>query len=424
MHAFRVVITFLVILVLGGCASTAPTATPPPSASAAAPSAPPTSAPPATPSAVPVTPTPAQSASPSVAPDGWQRVPDQPALAKIQLRLVVWTGSRFIAAGDLLAGVPGIADSTDGQAWHVQPSLVQNAVLRGLASGPGGVVAVGSHGSAGESWFSTDGLSWTAAPSATSLRPGSGNNIRMNGVIPTDGGWLAVGEEDAPCQIDCDGNQVRAIVWTSKDGLRWARQPDSAALAHARMTGVVRGGPGYVAVGSAPDRANAAGGAIHGVAWTSTDGRSWSRVPDAPVFHAPAGTTQQFGDGITAIASSGGRLVAVGSVLSQDVGGSAVAWWSSDGRTWTRGTGDRFLSGQLFNVAAVSGGFLATGPSGPDSCLGGIWSSADGGAWTCVAGDLVFTDFAAYAAAASPQVDIVVGFASGAGAVVWTRPSP
>ena len=421
MHAFRVVITFLVIFTLGGCASTAPT--PPPTASAPPTSSPPTSAPPATPSAVPASPSPSPSATPSAVANGWQRVPDQPAFAGIELRQVVWTGSRFVAAGDIGVAAPGIADSTDGTTWHVQPSLLRNARIRGLAAGPGGVVAVGEHGSVGESWFSADGTSWTAAPGAASLRPDSGDTVRMDGVTPTASGWLAVGEEDAPCTLDCDGNQVRAIVWTSRDGLHWTRQPDSAALAHARMASVVRGGPGFVAVGRAPDHANSAGGAIHAVVWTSTDGRSWSRVPDAPVFHAPAGTDQQFGDGMEAIASSGGRFVAVGSVLSQDVGGSAVAWWSSDGRTWARGRGDGFLNGQMFDVAAVRGGFLATGPSDGDRCLGGIWSSADGGTWTCVAGDPTFADGAGIAVAASPQVEVVVGSVTGA-AAIWTRPVP
>ena len=153
------------------------------------------------------------------------------------------------------------------------------------------------------------------------------------------------------------------------------------------MNDVVSGGPGFVAVGGAPDRPATTQVAEHAVVWTSKDGRTWSRLPDAPVYHAPAGTDQAFGDTMSSIASDGTHLVAVGTVATQGDVGSALAWISTDGRTWRRGSAGDFLNGQLFTVATVPGGFLGTGPSGTDSCLGGIWLSTDGTAWTCIATD-------------------------------------
>ena len=248
----------------------------------------------------------------------------------------------------------------------------------------------------------------------------------MADAVATPAGWLAVGQEVVSCEFDCGSwAAVRADVWTSKDGLSWTREPASSALANAAMAGVVKGGPGYVAAGSAPDKAATTEGPVHAVVWTSADGHTWTRVKDAPVFHAPADTDQSFGASISGIATDGNRIVAVGTVPSQDDVSSALAWWSDDGRTWQRGTGERFHYGQLWNVASVPGGFLGTGPSGPDSCLGGIWSSADGTTWSCIAADAPFNGSVAADAAASPTVELVVGYdTSGGASILWTRPVP
>jgi hypothetical protein len=100
---------------------------------------------------------------------------------------------------------------------------------------------------------------------------------------------------------------------------------------------------------------------------------------------------------------------------------------SDDGRSWQRASGDRFRYGQLFGVTATPGGFLATGPSGDLSCLGGMWGSDDGHAWRCVASDPGFAGFAPYAAAASSSVEVAGGLGGGgsptAGAI-WRRSLP
>ena len=366
--------------------------------------------------------------SPSDAPTDWTPVLDQPASSDTQLTDVVWTGARFVAAGTFNTSDPVFVDSTNGQTWHVQPSMSQSARVQAMAAGPEGIIAVGLEGSDARSWFSKDGLSWTAAPTSAALRPAAGRGIRMNGVTWTGTSWLAVGEEDTVCDYNCDSaSSDRAIVWSSVNGLNWSRAPEATSLERAAMNGVARGGPGFVAVGGAPDRPATSQVAQHAVVWTSTDGRTWSRVADTPVDHAPAGTDQTFGDSMSSIATDGTHLVAVGSVASQGDVGSALAWVSTDGKTWSRGTASDFLNGQLFNVAAVTGGFLGTGPSGTDSCLGGIWFSADGAAWTCVATDSSIGGFAAVDAAGSPTTLVVVGVATtevSLPASIWTRPVP
>jgi hypothetical protein len=367
-------------------------------------------------------------AAASTASADWAPVLDQPASSDTQLTDVVWTGARFIAAGISGTSDPVFVDSTDGQTWHVQPRISESARVQDMAVSPGGVIAVGLQGSDARSWFSKDGLSWTAAPITRALRPAAGRTIRMNGVTWAGTTWLAVGEEDTACDYNCDAaSSDQAIVWSSPDGLNWTRAPGATSLERAAMNDVVHGGPGLVAVGAAPDRPSTTQVAEHALVWTSKDGRTWTRVADAPVFHAPAGTDQEFGASMLSVSTDGTHLVAVGTVASQGDVGSALAWVSTDGRTWRRGTAGDFLYGQLFRVTAVAGGFIGTGPSGTDSCLGGIWFSTDGGAWTCIATDSSIGGYAAYDAAASPTTMVVVGLPTtevSIQASIWTRPVP
>ena len=417
-----------IVFFVAGCGASATAA---PSSTPGSTSAPASTAP----SAASLLPTPSvlDSAMPSesaasTAPADWTPVLDQPASSDTQLTNVVWTGNRFVAAGTANTFDPLFVDSTDGQTWHVQPKMSGSDRIQDMAVGPNGVIAVGLDDMGARSWVSKDGLSWTAAPNSSALRPAAGRSIRMNGVTWTGTSWLAVGEEDTACDYNCDAaSSDQAIAWSSADGLHWTRAPRAPSLARGAMNDVARGGPGFVAVGGAPDRPATTQVAEHAVVWISTDGRTWSRLPDNPVYHAPAGTDQAFGDTMSSIASDGTHLVAVGTVATQGDVGSALAWASPDGRTWRRGSASDFLNGQLFTVASVPGGFLGTGPSGTDSCLGGIWFSTNGSAWTCTATDSSIGGYAAYAAAASPTTMVVVGLATtevSIQASIWTRPVP
>ena len=244
--------------------------------------------------------------APTIAPTDWVPVVDQPVSTDTQLTDVVWTGARFVAAGTVSTFDPVFVDSIDGRTWHVQRNMNATVRVQGMAVGPNGVIAVELEGSDARSWVSRDGLSWTAAPITRALQPGLRRGIRMNGVAWTGTAWLAVGEEDTDCDYECDSaSSDRANVWSSVDGLDWTRAPEGASLARSAMNDVTRGGPRFVAVGAAPNRAATTQVAQHAVVWTSIDGRTWSRAPDASVFHAPAGTDQTFGDAMNAIAADG-----------------------------------------------------------------------------------------------------------------------
>ncbi|MGH2464530.1 MAG: hypothetical protein ACRDGI_03640 [Candidatus Limnocylindrales bacterium] len=422
MRRSRFLFSGFLVLALAGCASSgspAPSAFSSPTAPATSlPSqvsgltAPPASTPPST-----------KPAPPSVAAD-WQPVADPAGASTAQLSKVIWTGSQFVAFGSLESGANAFVESADGITWHVQPGPAGGADVNGLAFSASGLVAVGSQGSDARSWFSLDGLSWSAAPITTALKPDHGTTLRMNAVTAARSGFIAVGEEDTACEIDCSsGRSVEAVVWSSTDGKTWKREPPSSSRSHAAMLAIVAGGPGFIAVGAAPDRITSSDVPEHGVVWTSVDGGSWSRVADASLFHAPVGTDQTFGDAISDVATNGTMIVAVGSVESQGDVISGLIWRSTDGRAWQRATGEDLLGGQLFGVSAVPGGFLATGPSGEDNCAGGVWASATGNDWRCAAHAGAFGEFGAYDAAASPTITVVVGIAASDAplpAAIWT----
>jgi hypothetical protein len=190
------------------------------------------------------------------------------------------------------------------------------------------------------------------------------------------------------------------------------------------MNAVAAGSPGFVAAGTGSGRA---------VLWTSTDGSTWSRVPDAPMFGARPGSGPGASISGVGVAGRPGLTVVMGWAYGVGPGGepAVIAWWSPDGRTWTKAAVERGGGGQVFSVAATAARFLATGPSGEPSCRGGIWSSVDGATWTCEASAPAFEGFGPYAAAGSPTTEVAVGLTSADGdspdglpGAAWWRSTP
>ena len=382
--------------------------------------------------ATPSTPAPATSAPVNAAPSiesstpasaGWQPVTAQDSVTGTQFQAVAWTGTRFVATGIALGGEGVFLDSPDGLSWHRQDGAGK-AAPDAIAAGPRGVVAVGTIGDGSASWSSPDGLSWTARRDAFPASVTGSDTVKVTGVVSTGDGWLAVGREDPACNFNCGLAPIRSLVWTSRDGLHWAAVAKQRSLAGAGMNGVAAGGPGYVAAGTGRGRA---------AVWASADGSDWSRIPDDAMFHPQPGSDPSAWVSAVGVAAGHGVAVVVGWAYGVGPGGepAVVAWWSADGRTWMPAMVDQGPGGQVFGVATTPTGFLATGPSGEPSCLGGIWASTDGRAWQCVASDPALKGFGPYAAAGSPTTEIAVGLTSAGGdspqglpGAVWWRSVP
>jgi len=384
----------VVWLLVAGCSSAMPSPSPTPlvadaSSVSSNPAATPTPAPTSTPS-----PTPAASATPIPTPvptprpvaAAWKEVPKQTSVRDVQMLDVVWTGTRFAAVG-----WGAFMDSTDGVTWHRHGTAVGEGGSVRMAAGRAGVVTVGGS----SSWTSSDGLSWTAHPKAFPSSGARGGSVVVTDVVADGKGWLAVGRQDPPCMTGCRTDPTRAWVWTSTDGIHWTRVADQPAFKGGGMDAVAADDAGFVAAG------NASG---HVAIWTSPDGLTWTRVPDDAMFHGKTTSTSA----ATGVAVRDGATVVVGMTVESDPP-RARAWWSVDRKTWSQATVDKAVGGQIFDVASTIDGFLATGPSGGASCLGGIWASSDGHAWRCVASAVGFHGFGPYAAAASDTVEVAVG---------------
>jgi len=328
---------------------------------------------------------------------GWQPVPDQETVRGMQFLDVTWTGSRFVAAGGGLDGNDAVVDSRDGLAWHRQPAI-PGEQHGDVAAGSTGVVMIGTIDGRPSSWYSPDGLTWTASPNAFKATAQGTDTILVTDVVATPSGWLAVGREDPACNVNCGLEPVRSIVWTSPDGLSWQVVPDQEALLGGGMNAVSAYDGGYVAAGVS---------SRHAALWTSTDGRAWSRVPDAPAFHPRPGAGAMTDTAANGVASNDGVVVVAGADTNDGYG--VRAWWSTDGVTWTSVTGGAFEDGWGTSIAAVSTGFLITGGVDASTCHAGMWESADGRTWRCAATDAVLDGFGPYVAASSATIDLVVG---------------
>ncbi len=107
----------------------------------------------------------------------------------------------------------------------------------------------------------------------------------------------------------------------------------------------------------------------------SADGISWDELANLP---SPLAAT------VSDVTESHGTIVVVGSVGGKPATGldAAVAWTTTDGRTWRTSQLSPADGSQVYQVAAGPSGFLACGdnPEGME-----LWASADGLDWHSVA---------------------------------------
>jgi hypothetical protein len=258
--------------------------------------------------------------------------------------------------------------STDGVKWRPATggsSFVEAPETRmtTVAAGPGGFIAGGWAGIVNQPgsarfWTSPDGTGWTRLDDGPGMTDG-----RVAAITAGPTGFVAVGTTGPV------GHPTGSAVWRSDDGTSWTRIVAGPTLAAGQMASVTAGGPGYVAVGS--DLASRAA-----LVWLSTDGRTWDLAPsqDSLTYH---------GLGITmadVVAGLGGHLVAVGHFLFGQQFGQGTAWTSPDGRTWTRMPDQAsFGQGEPMAVIPDGPGYVATGTVGaPDNYIPTIWLSPSG----------------------------------------------
>jgi hypothetical protein len=143
---------------------------------------------------------------------------------------------------------------------------------------------------------------------------------------------------------------------------------DQDAFASSMMAAVAAGPNGYVAVGTNFDPNDAP----IGYAWYSSDGKTWTRSSDV-LQGIPAG-----------VIWDGQRFVAFGGGQSEE---PAAIWTSADGHSWQQATdGPGFDEVTTLHVAKLGGALYAIGggwgdSEGPESHVFKTWSSSDGLTW-------------------------------------------
>jgi hypothetical protein len=215
---------------------------------------------------------------------------------------------------------PGI--TTD---WHTfsWSAVAAGSPLPGIRvfSWQGGFVAYGalSSGQASDVWVSSDGLTWTPVLEEPSLL-----------VAPGPDGLVVIAS-------DASGSQT---VWTSSDGRQWtdAGQPQGIGS----VTSLGGTAAGFVAAASAPSGTGKFAASQYEVGY-SADGVHWT-----PVDVEPNLVWDDYGPLVQA---GNGRFFLMGGLpagAASDQGafrllssqqGTAVLWWSDDGRAWHRATG-------------------------------------------------------------------------------------
>jgi len=252
-----------------------------------------------------------------------------------------------------------------------------------------------------------------------------GGGLPSDVVLIPDAGYLAVGTINASCCAGGDPSLNSGVVWTSsRDGRQWEVKAEIPAFQHASLRQVlVVGSAAQVvgfrlfAIGSYAEPVPDGQGVSVPALWTSSDGLNWARVngmvPDlvarggpgfigfSGAFGRSAGrrspTFMQSTDGMTwkvasgpivgdvedLIGTSDGAGLAVGFVEGAPApDGSytsdAIAWHSADGLAWTGPTTISAGAGAK-SVIAGGPGYLVVGL---DAQRAGLWSSADGVAWS------------------------------------------
>ena len=272
----------------------------------------------------------------------------------------------------VVVGVIAVAGGDSDEFVTESSGIVEGAALTGdvgfeavgaMTAGGPGLVAVGSSVNDAAVSTSVDGITWTRVPHDEAIF----GNARMTGVVAAGPGLVAVGAAGP-------GGSENAAVWTSIDGRTWTRVPHDEAVfggdSRQGMTSVTTGGPGLVAVGS-----DQSGNDEDAAVWTSVDGITWARAPDDETVFGGADRQQ-----MASVTAAGPGVVAVG----HDEG-RAVVWVSEDGITWIRAPIDPSMSDQwsMNSVTAGGPGVVAVGHDG-DFGRGdaGVWTSEDGITWT------------------------------------------
>lgn len=274
--------------------------------------------------------------------------------------------------------------STDGRAWElVQSGAFAAGRVTDAATDGERIIAVGEVSDA-PTEFGADArpLIWTSTD-------GRGWEVAdPGGPVPeyvewTASGWIGVRNTSAlQGSVYVDAGPEFLV---SADGIRWEVVSEGGVLGPGRVADLAVDLAGATAVAVGYHETVTEAGLLDSgsaLAWRTSDGRSWERAPDQESlrFTGPGGLYLQ-----SVTASADGWL---GVGRADDAGEAAGVWQSDDGMSWTRLTSappDLGEYGTIDHVAWTDPGFVATGTiAGAGGSVIAAWVSADGTTWESV----------------------------------------
>jgi hypothetical protein len=215
--------------------------------------------------------------------ESWQPItlPGLENFAFVGIFDIVWSGDRFVAAGDGTTGPEGtppnsgplalIYESPDGTSWRrtIDPDLAGFAIISAVEPTSRGLVAAGDVRKQPEVgpvrpsiWISAEAGEWQRVYA----------DPRVDGA---PAGIVEFGRKIlAPGSVD-----QKAVIWASEDGREWRRQVLPGGYGSAWLAAVL------------PDRALVGGNSEEGhgmTVWSSADGSKWDIVAGVEDFGGSA----------------------------------------------------------------------------------------------------------------------------------------
>jgi hypothetical protein len=257
--------------------------------------------------------------------------------------------------GDELPVTIRASSSRDGITWTAPTTLTSG--LRGMVEiqtvveGPAGLLALAYHYGdtcggpepVAAMWSSADGRTWKRLAMPKAFTTGAVQTIAGG-----PAGFIALGTKS---------DAGAPAIWTSRAGANWASRPlPTVATGTLALDGVASFADGLLLVGAVLGEGGCGGpDHIHPAIWYSADASSWTRIslPGASTSANTSLAVRRFGDQLLAIQTAGDT-------------DPARAWTSTDGRTWTR-VAD--VSSDVAYVPQSDGAHAVT-VIGPDSGTG------------------------------------------------------